>query len=328
MPKPPSDKAARRGWFLLMHQLPSHPSHLRVKVWRRLAGIGAVALKNSVYVLPRSDTALEDLHWVRREILDSQGEATIVEAAFLSGVSDAEVEELFRVARNVDYEAISQDARALAKGKAVNLKGDKRRELEIAVGKLERRLEEVALLDFFHAGKREDAQTLVARARERLDAAPKQAPARPTRYDTSSVRGRTWVTRTGIKVDRIASAWLIQRFIDPEGIFKFVPAKGYVPEANELRFDMFDAEFSHEGEDCTFETLCRSFQLRRPGLRAVAEIIHDIDLKDAKFNRSEAAGVAALIDGLTRLHVSDEARLARGLTLFDEVLAHFAEETA
>jgi hypothetical protein len=315
----------RRGWLLLMHQLPPHPSHLRVKVWRRLTAIGAVALKNSVYVLPRSESALEDLIWLRREIVDSRGEATIVEAAFIAGATDAEIEELFRKARDADYDEVVKAARAFEKRKSGKLSDALRRELEAGVTKLERRLEEIASRDFFEASKRETAFSLVARQRKRLTATSTKASEPPVQYEVGAVRGRTWVTRTGIKVDRIASAWLIQRFIDPQARFKFVAAKGYQPEPSELRFDMFEAEFSHEGEDCTFETLCRRFRIKQPGLREVAEIVHDIDLKDEKFNRSEAAGVAMLIEGLTRAHDSDETRLERGCAIFDDVLAHFAK---
>ena len=139
-------------------------------------------------------------------------------------------------------------------------------------------------------------------------------------------QGRTWVTRTGVHVDRIASAWLIRRFIDPDATFKFVPAKGYAPEPGELRFDMFDAEFSHEGDLCTFEVLCARFALAEPGLCAVAELIHDIDVKDGKFGRPETAGLAAQIAGLALLHREDEARLSRGAELFDELLTYFAKK--
>ncbi len=120
------------------------------------------------------------------------------------------------------------------------------------------------------------------------------------------------MTRTGIKVDRMASAWLIRRFIDPEARFKFVPAKGYRPAPGELRFDMFEAEFTHEGELCTFEVLVRRFGLPDPALRAIAEIVHDIDVKDAKYGREEAAGIGQLVAGIAAAHADDEARLARG----------------
>jgi hypothetical protein len=138
------------------------------------------------------------------------------------------------------------------------------------------------------------------------------------------VRGRTWVTRTGIHVDRIGSAWLIRRFIDPEATFKFVAPKGYVPERGELRFDMFDAEYSHEGDRCTFETLLARFALGERGLRAVSEVIHDIDLKEQKFGRAETPGIAAAIIGVCREHRSDEVRLERGAVIFESLLAFYA----
>jgi hypothetical protein len=150
----------------------------------------------------------------------------------------------------------------------------------------------------------------------------------PAQNATVAYRGRTWVTRVGVHIDRIASAWLIRRLIDPDAIFKFVPAKGYVPELDEVRFDMFEAEFSHEGDMCTFEVLCARFDLEEPGLRTIAELIHDIDMKDAKFARLETPGLAAQIAGLALLHRDDEKRLVRGSELFDELLTYFAKKRA
>jgi hypothetical protein len=137
------------------------------------------------------------------------------------------------------------------------------------------------------------------------------------------VRGRTWVTRRGVQVDRIASAWLIRRFIDPEARFKFVGGHDYAPEEGELRFDMFEAEFTHEGEACTFEVLARRFGLARPGLRALAEIVHAIDLKDARFDRPEAAGLERLLAGIALRHAADEDRLREGASVFDALFASF-----
>jgi hypothetical protein len=99
------------------------------------------------------------------------------------------------------------------------------------------------------------------------------------------------VTREGVHVDRIASAWLIRRFIDLEARFKFVPSRGYVPRAGEIRFDMADAEYTHVGDDCTFQTLVRRFGLAERPLRTIGEIVHDIDCKDELFGRPETAGV-------------------------------------
>ena len=143
----------------------------------------------------------------------------------------------------------------------------------------------------------------------------------PPTTPIETARGRTWITRAGIKVDRMASAWVIRKFIDPEARFKFVPAKDYRPEPRELRFDMFDAEFTHEGDLCTFEVLIQRFGLDDPGLRHLAEIVHDIDLKDAKFGRDEAAGIGQLVIGIAATSEDDEARLSRGAALFDDLFA-------
>jgi hypothetical protein len=313
-------------WLMLIHQIPPKPAYLRVKVGRRLARIGAVALKNTVYVLPRGEGALEDFQWVLREVTAAGGEATLLDAHLVDGLSDAEVEGLFRSARDADYTTITEEARALEQRLGTGTPDDDaRRQAEAELARLERRLEEIATIDFFGASGRETAHGLLAALRARVTPQSTPPPARKERT-ANECRGRTWVTRTSIHVDRIASGWLIRRFIDTDAVFKFVPAKGYVPEPGELRFDMFEAEFSHEGDLCTFEVLCARFSLDAPGLRAVAELVHDIDLKDAKFGRPEVAGLAAQIAGLALLHRDDEARLARGSELFEELLAYFAKK--
>src|SRR5262249_2646288 len=138
-----------------------------------------------------------------------------------------------------------------------------------------------------------------------------------------SYRGRTWVTRKGIFVDRIASAWLIRRFIDPDAKLKFVVGKGYQPLAGELRFDMFDAEFTHVGDRCTFEVLLERMALEDPALHAIGEVVHDIDLKDGKFGRPQAAGLETLLAGLALRAKNDEERLARGSAIFDDLYEVF-----
>jgi hypothetical protein len=314
-------------WLLLIHQIPPKPDYLRVKVGRRLARIGAVALKNTVYVLPRSDASQEDFEWVLREVIGAGGEAALVEARFVDGLSDVDIENLFRTARDADFATIAKDARELdARIDARSLdEGDVRRQLDSELVRLERRLEEVSGLDFFGAPGREAAHGLLVGLRARLTL-PVPTPSEISDAATVHVRGKTWVTRGGVHVDRIASAWLIRRFIDSDASFKFVPAKGYQPHADELRFDMFDAEYTHEGDQCTFEVLCRHFALDLPGLRPIAELVHDLDLKDRKFGRPETAGLAAQLTGLTLVHEDDTARVAHGTELFDQLLRYFAKK--
>jgi hypothetical protein len=317
--------ASGARWLFLIHQIPPLPAYLRVKVGRRLARMGAVALKNSVYVLPRSDGSVEDFQWVRREVLESGGDATIVEANLMDGLSDEGAEALFRMARDADYEALESRARALGKHFRGKLSLDKREAFEADLVRLERRLAEIEGIDFFRASRAERAVSAIRDLRTRLE--PSSPGAKPAKTSRESYRGRVWVTRAGIHVDRIGSAWLIRRFIDPDATFKFVPAKGYHVAPDELRFDMFEAEFSHEGDLCTFEVLCRRLELHEPGLQALAEIVHDIDLKDAKFARPETHGVAALVAGIALRHRQDDARLAHGSELFEQLLAYYARKT-
>jgi hypothetical protein len=316
----PGERAEGAGerWTLLVHQIPPRPAYLRVKIGRHLQRLGAVAIKNSVYALPRRDETLEDLQWVLREIVKGGGDGSVVEARFVDGLGDAQVIALFHAAREGDYREIAKQATAIAR--ELPRRGPPPEGRASRVARLRQRLAEVARIDFFEAPGREIAEGLVASLEERMKPRSEETSrqARPTER-AEDVRGRTWVTRAGIKVDRMASAWLIRRFIDPEARFAFVPAKGYVPREGELRFDMFDAEYTHEGDLCTFEVLLQRFGLDDPALRAVGEIVHDVDLKDGKYGREEAAGVAQLVAGIAAGHPDDAARLVRGEALLDDL---------
>ena len=303
--------------MLLIHQLPPKPDYFRVKIWRRLQRIGAVAIKNSVYILPHTEQASEDFQWLRREIVAGGGEASVCQAAFVDGLSDGQIEALFRAQRDADYAELARAAAEVAResGGGGESSGE--------VARLERRLAEIVALDHFGATGRRAAETALNRARQRhKPAGPRAAASRPTR----PVHGRTWVTRKGIHIDRMASAWLIRRFIDPDARFKFVVSRGYRPEAGEVRFDMFEAEYTHKGDRCTFEVLVEGFCLRDSALLPIAQIVHDIDLKDSKFELQETAGIDHLVAGIGLAHRDDEERLARGSALFDDLHAYFRRE--
>ena len=302
-------------WLLLIHQLPPKPDYFRVKVWRRLQRIGAVAIKNSVYVLPYTEQASEDFQWLRREVVAGGGEASVCQAAFVDGLSDPQIEALFRAQRDADYAALARAADELARGGSAETAAD--------VARLERRLAEIVAVDHFGAESRRAAEQALDRTRARGKPAPKPARAGPT-ASARPVRGRTWVTRSGVHVDRIASAWLIRRFIDPAARFRFVGSQAHPAGPGELRFDMFEAEYTHEGDHCTFETLVARFGLPDPALSAIGELVHDIDCKDGKFGRSEAAGLARMIEGIVRQNADDEARLARGAAALDDLYAAFS----
>lgn len=304
-------------WLLLIPQLPAKPAYLRVKVWRRLQAFGAAPLKNAVHALPLRDGTRAFFEELQREIVAGGGEAMILEARLAGGASDAELRAIFDAAREADYDELVRDARILADAGEVSGSD---------LPRLRKRLGEITAIDFFGAHGGQAAQAALTeieqRARDHPDVRGEGAPD----LAPSDLVNRVWVTRRHVHVDRIASAWLIRRFIDRQATFKFVEARGYVTAPRELRFDMADAEFTHEGDRCTFETLVLGTGFNSdPALRALAQIVHDLDIADGKFGRAEAAGVAALIAGICAGTDDDNERLARGADALNGLYAHFAK---
>jgi hypothetical protein len=312
-----------KKWLLLIHQLPPKPEALRVRVWRRLQQVGAVAIKQSVYALPLSEHSREDLSWILKEIIEGGGDGSISEARFLEGLTDEQVVDSFHAARQSDYRKIIQEGNewltewstGRSDPQAPALKGPAQ------VAKLRRRLDEVLAIDFFQTPDRGIAEALLQDLTTQVSGGSPSAPA--GRKEVVTLQGRTWVTRRNLFVDRLACGWLIRRFIDNEAVFKFVRGPRYAPQSGELRFDMFDGEFTHEGNRCTFEAMVRRFRLPDRALLPLAEIVHDIDLKDKKYGRSETSGFSALLTGLVVSHPDDEQRLDEGIRLFENLFAYF-----
>jgi hypothetical protein len=306
-------------WLFLIHQLPPTPAYLRVKVWRRLQRLGAVPVKSSVYVLPNVAQAREDFAWLLREIVGEGGDALVCEVRLVDGLADAQVEAMFRAARDEDYAALAREANDLAAGADP---GPERAKSASVLARLRKRLDETAAIDFHGAPGRHGAEAALAALEARIRRGDAPRPRDPA--TGGELRGRTWVTRSGVFVDRMASAWLIRRFVDPEARFRFVGEARYRPAPGEVRFDMFEAEFTHQGDRCTFETLLERTGLRDDAaLAAVAEVVHDIDLKDGKFGRPETPGIELLLAGIVRADGDDERRVERGAALFDALYASF-----
>jgi hypothetical protein len=300
-----------RSWLLLIHQIPAKPDYLRVKVGRRLQRVGAVAVKAGVYALPATDECREDLGWIVREVVDGGGEAQVVEARLVEGLDDDALVARFNAARDDEAAPIVDALRALPDGE------DGDAELK----RLRKRVDELAPIDFFGATKLIEARGWL----QRLDAARAPATEAPPARDW---RGLVWVTRSGIKVDRMASAWLIRRFVDPDAAFRWVPGRSHVPAAGEARFDMVEAEFGHEGDECTFEVLVRRNGLTDPGLGPIAQMVHDIDVKDGRYGRPETEGFAMTIDAIAAAHPDDDVRLERASAWLDDLLVLYRQRRA
>jgi len=307
--------ATPRRWILLIHRLPPRPLYLRAKIRHRLAAAGAVALKRSVYALPFAEEHRLALREIRDEAAGSGGEAHVCAVRFDEPATDDELVEASRRDRAADWKALAEEARRA-------LDGDPSRRAGI-LARGRRRFDEIARIDFFQAGGRAGAEKLLRELERSARTAPEgPRPGAPAGSAAGHPSGATWTTRRGVQVDRIASAWLIRRFVDPRGRFRFVdPADPR--RDDEVRFDMPDGDFSHEGDRCTFETLLARSGLRDRALHSVAEIVHDIDLKDGKFGRPEARGVERVLIGIQLATRDDEERLERGFALFDGLYRSF-----
>jgi hypothetical protein len=308
-----------------------------VRIWRKLQKLGAVAIKNSVYVLPATEKTYEDFQWLKQEIESAAGEASVFRATSVEGATDEEIIAAFSKLRDEEFAAIKAEFNSLtgalreqARGKY--LSAGRLSAYEIEIHRLQSELERIAANDFFAASGRATAFAAYERCQKALRSAQGPEPKAPSsatksgKLDTAKYQGQRWVTRRNLHIDRLASAWLIKQFIDKRPRFYFV-ADGETVEGA-IPFDMFGAEFTHHGEDCTFETMLKRFGLSgNKALREIAEIVHDIDLKDDKFHRLEAAGMNAIIDGLSKVLRDDRKLLQQTNVVFDGLHALLSNAT-
>ena len=314
-----SGEGAALAWLVLIVSLPPNPSSLRVRAWRRLRALGAVPLKNSVYLLPLSPEHQEHFHWLTQEIQKDGGEATLLRVERIETMTPAEVIHLFQAARDEDYRALASRLRPVLAALGRKSAGRTRARLEEELARLARELERLREIDFFDAPARREAERLKEAVERRLR--PPRAPGPPGEGElrADALRGRRWVTRPRPHVDRLASAWLIKRFVDPDAEFLFAPPDALPPEA--IPFDIVGAELGHAGQDCTFETLLRRTGLGDRRLAALAEVVHAADLRDDKFQREEARGIDLALRGLLAACKDDHEVLASGFRLFDGLYA-------
>lgn len=325
----------KHDWLLLVHQLPARPTNLRVRIWRKLQKLGAVAIKNSVYVLPANEKTQEDFQWLKQEIESARGEAAVFRAGSVAGVTDEEIVAAFRAARDAEFTALSAKCdnltnRIREQSRARHLSPARLAAHETELQRMHAELAHVIANDFFNAKARADAVSAYDRCQKELHRSQPATKKSRSTTDTSTLsiadyQNRRWVTRKNLHIDRLASAWLISQFIDKRPRFYFVDEEQTV--AGAIPFDMFGAEFTHQGDDCTFETMRKRFGLMDiRGLQDLAEIVHDIDLKDEKFHRLEAPGLKAIIDGLSETLRDDRKLLQQANRIFDGLFTLFGKE--
>ena len=297
------------SWLLLLFSLPTNRNTERVAVWRRLKKIGAVQIKTSTYLLPDEPAQYEQFQWLGQQVRDYGGDSTLVRAQEIEGLTREKVISLFNAARDKEY----ADLRKALQG---FISRRRKSDAEFAAAELERltkQFRELRQIDFFDSPRGHDVAMLLRRA---------EGPRRLAKLQTLDVRqyrGKTWLTRPRPEIDRVGSAWLISKFIDPQAKFVFAPTAQALPEA--IPFDMLDAEFSHHGNCCTFETLAKRFAIADKAVAKIGEMIHDADLDDAKFQRVECVGIDRVLKGWAREAVPDDEILRRGFECFDALYA-------
>lgn len=318
-----AEAARNQRWLILVHQLPARPSNLRVRVWRRLQQIGAVVLRNSLYVLPSTDETREDFNWVREEIITSGGEVSVLEGSAVDGYTNAELVQQFRAARNEDYRTLAADARRTSKRFARASPRTRRGPLDRDLRRLRERLAAVTARDYFGAPGRGDAEQAIAGIEAMRNGSVPDAhlPA----LERRDFKGMTWLTRPRPGIDRMASAWLVRRFIAPDARFAFAAAGGS-PRPRQVLFDMPDVEFGHHGHHCTFETLLHRFRIDDAGVVALSRVVHDLDLKESRYAMPECAAVARVVDGLRATYSDDRELLEQAIVVMEALYRSFVAD--
>ena len=321
-PRPLSTTTPGPRWLLLAHQLPTRPSHKRVKTWRRLQQIGAVPTRNSVYALPNTPQCREDFEWIRSEIVAAGGEATVFAADALDADGDLAIEAAFRRNREADYGAFKREADQLlvATRKRRGAAAFGREPLSRAVRMLREKLFDIERIDFGDAaGRRPAAEALAMLERRFAEYTRAPAPVVAAQRPVADFGNRRWVTRPRPGVDRMASAWLIRRYIDPNATFAFVEQ----PSSADVPFDMYSGEFSHQGSLCTFETLAQRFGLRGTAVERLGQVVHDLDVKESRYGAPEGPAVGRIVEGLRQVHADDHVLLEQGIAMFEALARSF-----
>jgi hypothetical protein len=296
-------------WLLLLARLPATHKAERVAIWRKLKKSGAIQIQTSTYILPDEPARYESFQWLSQEIRTAGGDATLVRAREIEGLPNEKLIEMFNAARAKEYAALADLLRASPQGRKKSVAPRPE-----AFDRIRKQFRDIRQTDFFNCPRAQAVEMLL----RKIEGTQPVDSALPKLRSRDYVN-KTWVTRPRPEIDRVGSAWLIRKFIDPRA--KFIFAKKAPANRAAVSFDMLDADFSHHGEDCTFETLAKSFRIRDSTIRKMGEMIHDADLDDHKFERTECIGIDRVLKGWAREGIADQEILRRGFQCFDALHA-------
>lgn len=303
-------------WLVFSCSLPTESrSSPRVTLWRRLRRLGALSLAGGAQVLPAREECREAFNWLAQEVRQAGGEALVMSVAQFTGITDAQLVDLFQRARSAEYEELAQGIVALEQ--TLGTEGTSKA-LD-ALQRLQRQYEAITRIDYF--GCPSGARVAANLARVAQIIAPPALPSAVPHANLDAYRDKRWVTRPHPYVDRLACIWLIRHYVNPQAAIRYA----LVPEPGEVSFDMEGGDFSHQGQLCTFEVLLRAFDLDEPALRTLAEIVHEIDLHDETSSRPEIVGIERLIEGWARSGLPDAQIEGHGNILFDGLYHAFSQ---
>ena len=316
-------------WLLFFYSVPSKPVSNRMKVWRRLAKVGAIQLKGAVYVLPCNEEHYELFQWLVSEIISMKGDAAFVMVEKIETLKHAEIIDLFNQQREKDYRDIEKRLEELERKVSSIRKGAGIQNTKKILEQFNRHLkefEEVMRIDFFSSKAGKDLKKKIMETGKDIKGvssiATKEKERMVVTSRTEDYQGKTWVTRKKPFVDRMASAWLVKRFIDKKSAFKFIEENKIEDMCEQdVTFDIRSGEFTHIGDLCTFEVLLKSFSLKDKGLKKIAEIVHELDMKDGQYESPESKGVEEILQGIRKIVKDDREALEKGIEVFEMLYA-------
>jgi len=310
------------NWVVFSYSLPSKLSSPRVSVWRQLKHVGAISPVSGAYILPADDACTETFGWLAQQVREAGGEALVMHVKEFQGLSDQALITLFHQARQENYATIDETLTLLAQGMAQPMDAQELPTVKDKLDRVQQQYEAIARIDYFDSPEKTRLAAWLRRLRQTLQNQTR-SPVEIARAGIEAYRDKRWVTRPRPYVDRLACAWLIRRYVNPQANIRY----GATPAQDEIAFDTPNAQFSHRGDLCTFEVMLQILDLDDPVLQTVSEIIHEIDLSDRMYPRAEASGVGAVLRGWQLLELPDSEMEARAIALFEGLYVALAENS-
>lgn len=288
-------------------------------LWRHLRRAGVLSL-GGVHILPHREDCIRVFQSLTQIAQQAKGEALTMHVTHFEGLSDAEAIERFRQARAEEYADLELQALKLEQIAQTGYTPEEKSQLLDAIEKLYKQQAEIQRIDFFDCPMGKQVASRLSRIGQFLS---EEVGLHLPSVTLSAYRDKRWVTRPRPRIDRLACIWLIRRYINSDAIIRY----DHTPEPDEVAFDMSPSEFGHRGNLCTFEVMLKAFELEDPGLQAIAEIVHEIDLGDGSYVRPEVAGINAILEGWLLAGLLDVELEAQGIRLLQGLYTTFSSQT-